>query len=135
MIFGQRFDRKHTFRTCRRTGGLKRNKECMVLHVYAYASAVGGRGKFRPAAFHLTRTHDHALDAHLDARVRDLLADPKSAILDIDREVAGILRDPSFPTEHFGVPLAGSVVMITAASALAGPSFGSLNPKSEALNV
>src|SRR5512147_2129476 len=31
---------------------------------------------------------------------KDLLDDPASAILDIDREVAGILRDESFPTEH-----------------------------------
>jgi aspartate-semialdehyde dehydrogenase len=47
-------------------------------------------------------------EAHMAAR--DLLEDPASAILDIDREVAGILRDPSFPTEHFGVPLAGSLI-------------------------
>jgi aspartate-semialdehyde dehydrogenase len=40
----------------------------------------------------------------------DLLADPASAILDIDREVAGTLRDESFPTAHFGVPLAGSLI-------------------------
>jgi aspartate-semialdehyde dehydrogenase len=47
-------------------------------------------------------------EAHLAAR--DLLDDPASAILDIDREVAGILRDDSFPTAHFGVPLAGSLI-------------------------
>src|SRR5882762_5218073 len=41
---------------------------------------------------------------------KGLLADPASAILDVDREVAGILRDESFPTEHFGVPLAGSLL-------------------------
>ena len=41
---------------------------------------------------------------------KTLLADPASAILDIDREVAGILRDERFPTEHFGVPLAGSLI-------------------------
>ena len=39
-----------------------------------------------------------------------LLADPASAILDIDREVAGTLRDSSFPTANFGVPLAGSLI-------------------------
>ncbi len=39
-----------------------------------------------------------------------LLSDPASAILDIDREVAGILRDDSFPTANFGVPLAGSLI-------------------------
>ncbi|MFA7269008.1 MAG: aspartate-semialdehyde dehydrogenase [Sterolibacterium sp.] len=39
-----------------------------------------------------------------------LLADPASAILEIDREVAGILRNENFPTENFGVPLAGSLI-------------------------
>lgn len=39
-----------------------------------------------------------------------LLEDPASAILDIDREVAGILRDEKFPTANFGVPLAGSLI-------------------------
>ena len=42
--------------------------------------------------------------------VKGLLDDPASAILDIDREVAGILRDDSFPTANFGVPLAGSLI-------------------------
>ena len=42
--------------------------------------------------------------------VKNLLEDPASAILDIDREVAGILRDDSFPTANFGVPLAGSLI-------------------------
>src|SRR5438093_5081632 len=47
-------------------------------------------------------------EAHLAAK--NLLDDPASAILDIDREVAGILRDERFPTEHTGVPLAGSLI-------------------------
>jgi aspartate-semialdehyde dehydrogenase len=47
-------------------------------------------------------------EVHLAAK--DLLDDPGSSILDIDREVAGILRDERFPTEHFGVPLAGSLI-------------------------
>jgi aspartate-semialdehyde dehydrogenase len=47
-------------------------------------------------------------EAHLAAKT--LLDDPSSSILDIDREVAGILRDERFPTEHFGVPLAGSLI-------------------------
>jgi aspartate-semialdehyde dehydrogenase len=47
-------------------------------------------------------------EAHLAAKT--LLDDPGSSILDIDREVAGILRDERFPTEHFGVPLAGSLI-------------------------
>ena len=47
-------------------------------------------------------------EAHRVAR--NLLGDPASAILDIDREVAGVLRDDSFPTANFGVPLAGSLI-------------------------
>jgi aspartate-semialdehyde dehydrogenase len=46
--------------------------------------------------------------AHLVAKA--MLDDPASAILDIDREVAGILRDDSFPTAQTGVPLAGSLI-------------------------
>jgi aspartate-semialdehyde dehydrogenase len=41
---------------------------------------------------------------------KGLLDDPASAILDIDREVAGILREERFPTANFGVPLAGSLI-------------------------
>lgn len=41
---------------------------------------------------------------------KGLLDDPASAILDIDREVAGTLRDEAFPDENFGVPLAGSLI-------------------------
>ncbi|CAG1008756.1 aspartate-semialdehyde dehydrogenase [Burkholderiales bacterium] len=47
-------------------------------------------------------------EAHRVAK--PLLDDPASAILDIDREVAGILRDEAFPTAQFGVPLAGSLI-------------------------
>ncbi len=42
--------------------------------------------------------------------VREQLADPASAILEIDRRVAETLRSPAYPTEHFGVPLAGSLI-------------------------
>ena len=42
--------------------------------------------------------------------VAGLLADPASAILDIDRAVASTLRDDAFPTTHFGAPLAGSLI-------------------------
>ncbi len=41
---------------------------------------------------------------------KGLLDDPASAILAIDREVAGILREEKFPTANFGVPLAGSLI-------------------------
>jgi aspartate-semialdehyde dehydrogenase len=39
-----------------------------------------------------------------------LLADQRSAILDIDRVVTGAMRGPGFPVEQFGHPLAGSLL-------------------------
>ena len=39
-----------------------------------------------------------------------LLADPKSAILDIDRAVTETMRSAEFPVEQFGHPLAGSLL-------------------------
>ena len=42
--------------------------------------------------------------------VADELADPASAILDIDRKVAAKMRAGDFPTDHFEFPLAGSVL-------------------------
>jgi aspartate-semialdehyde dehydrogenase len=44
------------------------------------------------------------------ASVASLLADPRSAILDIDRAVTNVIRSNSFPIEHFGYPLAGSLL-------------------------
>jgi aspartate-semialdehyde dehydrogenase len=44
------------------------------------------------------------------ACVADLLADPKSAILEIDRRLAEKLRSADMPTENFGAPLAGSLI-------------------------
>jgi aspartate-semialdehyde dehydrogenase len=38
------------------------------------------------------------------------LADSASAILEIDQRVADTMRGSSFPTEQFGVPLAGSLI-------------------------
>jgi aspartate-semialdehyde dehydrogenase len=38
------------------------------------------------------------------------LADPASAILDIDRRVTAVLRSGALPTESFGAPLAGSLI-------------------------
>lgn len=47
----------------------------------------------------------------LHAAVSDELADPHSAILDIDRKVAETMRSRSFPVQNFrGVALAGSLI-------------------------
>jgi aspartate-semialdehyde dehydrogenase len=42
--------------------------------------------------------------------VKDLLADPKSAILDIDGKVSQALMSDRLPKENFGVALAGSLI-------------------------
>ena len=47
---------------------------------------------------------------HAHAAVADRLADPASAILDIDRQVADTIRSKDFPTANFGAPLAGSLI-------------------------
>ncbi|MGL1832816.1 aspartate-semialdehyde dehydrogenase [Rhodocyclaceae bacterium SMB388] len=47
----------------------------------------------------------------IHASVSDLLADPASAILDIDRKVADTIRSDAFPTKNFrNTPLAGSLI-------------------------
>lgn len=43
-------------------------------------------------------------------QVKVELADPASAILEIDHKVSEFLRSDSFPKENFGVPLAGSLI-------------------------
>ncbi|PAV24640.1 aspartate-semialdehyde dehydrogenase [Tamilnaduibacter salinus] len=47
-------------------------------------------------------------------RIRDgageLMDDPASAILDIDRQVIDTMRSEDFPSDQFGVPLAGSLI-------------------------
>jgi aspartate-semialdehyde dehydrogenase len=42
--------------------------------------------------------------------VADLLKDPGSAILDIDREVTATLRSEAMPRREFGFPLAGNLL-------------------------
>lgn len=42
--------------------------------------------------------------------VQDELANPASAILDIDKKIAQTQRSADFPTQYFGVPLAGSLI-------------------------
>jgi len=46
----------------------------------------------------------------INASVAAELADPASAILDIDRKVAETLRSDAMPVDNFGVPLAGSLI-------------------------
>jgi aspartate-semialdehyde dehydrogenase len=74
--------------------------EWLTAMTYQAASGAGAQN-MRELLVQMGETHRVA---------KPLLDDPASAILDIDREVAGILRDDGFPTENFGVPLAGSLI-------------------------
>jgi len=47
---------------------------------------------------------------YLYNNTKTLLDDPKSAILDIDRQVAELQSGEGFPSANFGVPLAGSLI-------------------------
>ena len=46
----------------------------------------------------------------LEDEVTALLADPSSAILDIDRRITAKMRDGSLPLDNWGVPLAASLI-------------------------
>lgn len=46
----------------------------------------------------------------IHAEVKHLLDDPASAILEIDRRLAGFLRSDGYPKNQWGVPLAGSLI-------------------------
>lgn len=47
---------------------------------------------------------------HIHQSVADQVDDPASAILEVDRIVSETLRSDDFPSEQFGVPLAGSLI-------------------------
>lgn len=74
--------------------------EWMTSQTYQAASGAGAKN-MRELIAQMGRVH---------AVVADKLADPASAILDIDRRVAQTLRDGDLPTENFGYPLAGSLL-------------------------
>jgi aspartate-semialdehyde dehydrogenase len=73
--------------------------EWMTAMTYQAASGAGAQN-MRELIAQMGATH---------ASVSNLLADPASAILEIDRKVADTLRSDSLPKEHFGTALAGSL--------------------------
>jgi aspartate-semialdehyde dehydrogenase len=83
-------------------GGLYKHNlvEWMTAMTYQAASGAGAQN--------MRELLQQMGEVHLAAK--SLLSDPSSAILDIDREVAGVLRDERLSTAHFGVPLAGSLI-------------------------
>ncbi|MCB1881888.1 MAG: aspartate-semialdehyde dehydrogenase [Gammaproteobacteria bacterium] len=83
-------------------GGLFREGLVEWASAMTYQAASGaGAQNMRELLTQMGRVH---------GSVSALLEDPASAILEIDRLVAKTLRGKDFPTENFGVPLAGSLI-------------------------
>ena len=74
--------------------------EWMTSMTYQAASG-GGAQKMRELAAQMRAIGDGAAD---------LLDDPATAILELDRRITAFLRSSSMPTEYFGVPLAASLI-------------------------
>jgi len=74
--------------------------EWVTAMTYQAASGAGAQN-MRELASQMGVTH---------ASVAALLADRNSSILDIDRTITATIRSGEFPTQHFGFPLAGSVL-------------------------
>ncbi len=83
-------------------GGLLREDLVEWISAMTYQSASGG------GAQHMRELLGQMGQLH--GSVADLLADPRSPILEIDRRVAAAMHAPDFAVEHFGVPLAGSLI-------------------------
>ena len=83
-------------------GGLFENDMVEWISAMTYQAASGGGAR-----------HMRELIAgmgSLHQSVAALLDDPAAAILEIDQRVTAALRAPEFPSEQFGVPLAGSLI-------------------------
>ena len=83
-------------------GGLLREDLVEWISAMTYQSASGG------GAQHMRELLGQMGQLH--ASVAGLLADPSSPILEIDRRVAAAMQSPDFAVDHFGVPLAGSLI-------------------------
>ena len=83
-------------------GGLLQNDHIEWISAMTYQAASGG------GARHMRELISQM--GSIENSVHDLLVDPSSAILDIDRQVADFIRSDNYPTDQFGVPLAGSLI-------------------------
>lgn len=92
---------------------------------YQAASGAGARN-MRELLNQMGELHDVAADE---------LADPASAILEIDRKVAAKMRADDFPTDQFGVPLAGSLIPWIDAQLPSGQSKEEWKAESEANKI
>jgi len=83
-------------------GALYRENLVEWMNAMTYQAASGaGAQNMRELIAQMGATH---------AAVAGLLADPASSILAIDTQVSETLRSSAFPTQQFGVPLAGSLI-------------------------
>ena len=83
-------------------GGLFRNGQVEWMSAMTYQAASGaGAQNMRELLQQMAVVSEAA---------KPLVDDPAAAILEIDKVVAHTLRRPDFPAEHFGVPLAGSLI-------------------------
>ena len=83
-------------------GGLLQNDHVEWISAMTYQAASGAGARNMRELISQMGSIEHA--------VHDLLQDPSSAILDIDRQVAEHIRSSNYPTDQFGVPLAGSLI-------------------------
>src|SRR5690606_35470241 len=83
-------------------GGLFQNDAIEWITAMTYQAASGGGAQhMRELLTQFGLIHD---------KVKDLLEDPASAILEIDRKVLFLQQSGNLPQEHFGVPLAGNLI-------------------------
>lgn len=83
-------------------GGLFQNNTVDWVSVMTYQAASGGGARhMKELIAQMGCLHDHVkADVH----------NPASAILKIDREVTEKMNSDEYPSDHFGVPLAGSLI-------------------------
>lgn len=83
-------------------GGLFAQDLVEWVSVATYQAASGGGARhMRELLSQMGQLHNH---------VAAELADPASAILDIERKVTSLTRSGELPVDNFGVPLAGSLI-------------------------
>lgn len=83
-------------------GGLFQNNHVEWITSMTYQAASGaGAQNMRELISQMGSIH---------GAVSDLLSDPASAILEIDRKVAQHINSDTYPTANFGVPLGGSLI-------------------------
>ena len=71
----------------------------------------------------------------IHANVKDKIEDPATAILDIDQQVSEFIRSDDYPSEQFGVPLAGSLIPYIATQLPSGQSREEWKAQAEANKI